>query len=89
MPYVNVDVDVDDFYDDLSSWEKEELISLLKKDGLLESKRLVEIDGDEEEATIGSPLDYEWVAMINKINEARYQLTSEQEQVLINLAKSL
>lgn len=89
MPYINVDVDVDDFYDDLSSWEKEELIGLLKKDGLLESKSLVEWDADEDEAIDGNPIDHAWAEMMNKINESRYQLTPEQETILINLAKSL
>jgi len=89
MPYIDIDIDIDDLYDELSSWEKEELIGLLKKDGLLESKSLVEWDAEEDEASEGSPMDHEWVAMINKINESRYQLTPDQEAILINLAKSL
>jgi len=91
MAYINVDIDVDDFYDDLSSRDKQELINLLKDDGYLESNRLVEaIDDDEDEDEFnGSPMDHEWYALINKINKSRYQLTKEQEQLLIDLAKSL
>jgi hypothetical protein len=89
MAYIQVDIDVDDFYDDLSSRDKQELINLLKDDGYLESNRLVEAIDDVDYEFEGSPLDHEWYAMINKINKHRYQLTKEQEQLLINLAKSL
>jgi hypothetical protein len=91
MAYINVDIDVDDFYDDLSSRDKQELINLLKDDGYLESNRLVEAIDDDEDADEfnGSPMDHEWYALINKINKSRYQLTKEQEQLLIDLAKSL
>jgi hypothetical protein len=86
MTYIQVDIDVDDFYDDLSSRDKQELINLLKDDGYLEKNQLVEAIDDEFN---GSPIDHEWYAMINKINKHRYQLTKEQEQLLIDLAKSL
>jgi hypothetical protein len=86
MTYIQVDIDVDDFYDDLSSRDKQELINLLKDDGYLEKNQLVEAIDDEFN---GSTIDHEWYAMINKINKHRYQLTKEQEQLLIDLAKSL
>jgi hypothetical protein len=50
---------------------------------------LVEVNGPDAEEIEGNLLDYEWIAMMNKINESRYQLTPEQETILINLAKSL
>jgi hypothetical protein len=89
MAYIQVDIDVDDFYDDLSSRDKQELINLLKDDGYLESNRLVEAIDDVDYEFEGSPMDHEWHTMISKINKSRYQLTKEQEQLLINLAKSL
>jgi hypothetical protein len=89
MAYIEVDIDVDDFYEVLSSRDKEDLINLLKDDGLLESKRLVKTLDEDVDEYEGSPVDHEWYAMINKINQSRYQLTDEQEQLLTNLAKSL
>jgi hypothetical protein len=89
MAYIQVDIDVDDFYYDLSSRDKQELINLLKDDGYLEKNQLVEALDDDEYEFEGSPLDHEWHTMISKINKSRYQLTKEQEQLLINLAKSL
>jgi len=90
MAYIQVDIDVDDFYDDLSSRDKQELINLLKDDGYLEKNQWVEaLDDEYDDEFNGSPIDHEWYAMINKINKSRYQLTKEQEQLLIDLAKSL
>jgi hypothetical protein len=89
MAYIQVDIDVDDFYDDLSSRDKQELINLLKDDGYLEKNQLVEALDDVDYEFNGSPMDHEWYALINKINKSRYQLTKEQEQLLIDLAKSL
>ena len=84
MAYTYVDVDVDDFYEELTPGEKLDLIDLLKQDGLLPS----DPDDDDEDGTV-SLADIEWAQMIQKINSARYQLTTEQESMLINLAKSL
>jgi len=84
MAYTYVDVDVDDFYEELTPGEKLDLIDLLKQDGLLPS----DPDDDDEDGTV-SLADIEWAQMIQKINSARYQLTAEQESMLINLAKSL
>jgi hypothetical protein len=84
MAYIEVDIDVDDFYSELSSREKRELINLLESDGLLPDTG----DADDTEL-VGSPMDHEWDEMLTKINNGRYQLTSEQEQLLITLAKNL
>jgi hypothetical protein len=85
MAYTYVDVDVDDFYEELTPGEKLDLIDLLKEDGLLPSDP---DDDDDEDGTV-SLADIEWAQMIQKINSSRYQLTAEQESMLINLAKSL
>jgi hypothetical protein len=85
MAYTYVDVDVDDFYEELTPGEKLDLIDLLKQDGLLPSDP---DDDDDEDGTI-SLADIEWTQLIQKINSARYRLTAEQESMLINLAKSL
>ena len=79
-----VDIDVEDFYEDLTPGEKLDLIDLLKEDGLLPS----DPDDEDDDGTV-SLADIEWAQMIQKINSARYQLTTEQESLLINLAKSL
>lgn len=90
MPYVEVDIDVDEFYNQLSSRERDELIGYLEEDGHLEAKGLVDSNlEDTEELLKGNVLDIEWAQLIQKINAARYRLSVEQEEILINLAKSL
>jgi hypothetical protein len=84
MAYTYVDVDVDDFYEELTPGEKLDLIDLLKQDGLLPS----DPDDDDDDGTV-SLADIEWTQLIHKITSARYRLTAEQESMLINLAKSL
>ena len=88
MPYIDIDIDVEDFYDELNRCEKEELIELLEQDGFLEKKQVLRASEDAD-GIEGNPLDHEWTEMMNKINQSRYQLTPEQEDILINLAKSL
>jgi len=88
MPYIDIDIDIDDFYDELNRYEKEELIGLLEQDGYLEKKQVFRAS-EEADGIEGNPMDHEWAEMMNKINESRYQLTPEQETILINLAKSL
>jgi len=80
-----VDIDVEDFYEDLGTGDKYDLIDLLKQDGLLPSDPE---DDDDDESNV-TALDIEWAQMIQKINSSRYQLSAEQELILINLAKSL
>ena len=79
-----VDIDVEDFYEDLTPGEKLDLIELLKEDGLLPS----DPDDEDDDGTV-SLADIEWAQLIQKINSARYRLTAEQEVTLIDLAKSL
>jgi|LakMenEpi03Aug12_release.lakeMendotaPanAssembly.Ray.scaffolds.fasta_scaffold4147050_1 hypothetical protein len=90
MAYVEVDVHLDEVYDNLSSWEKDELVEKLIEDGykMKDPNREYEDEYGDEEFN-GTPLDYEWKEMIKKINDSRYQLTPEQERMLVNLAKSL
>lgn len=87
MPYINIDIDVEDFYDDLTTSEKRDLIGFLQEDGMLESHHLG-TDGTDDVIN-ASPTDFEWIEMINKINEARYRLSAEQEEMLYNLANTL
>jgi hypothetical protein len=88
MPYIDIDIDVDDFYDGLSRYEKDELINLLEQDGYLE-KNQVFCASEEPDGIDGNPIDHEWTEMMNKINDSRYQLTPEQETMLFNLASTL
>jgi hypothetical protein len=83
MAYINVDVDVDinDIYDDLDDSEKQDLVALLAADGFL-STGLIDVVGN-------NILDSEWRDMLSKLDKARYQLSADQEKILQELVKNL
>lgn len=86
MAYINVFIDIDEFYRDLNRQEIIELIGFLKEDGYLKQSELIPYDSEEVD---GNPLDHAWVEMLQKIHTSRYQLTPEEETQLINIAKRL
>ena len=87
MPYIDVHIDVDEFYDQLDRRDKKELVEYLTQDGILEECKVVAFGSTDSQT--GSPLDHEWVEMLTKLDASRYQLTEEQEQILRNLIKQL
>ena len=78
-----VDVDVDDFYDELDKTEKKDLIDRLIEDGYI---RDTDLDTKYNET---SPAGQIFEDAINKIRANRLQLTLEQEEYILSLAKSL
>ena len=84
MAWINVDIDLDDVYDEMGRREKELMVEWLREDGYISAFNTGDAESDD-----ASPLDAEWNQMIQKIHEFRYQLTPEQEAVLINLYNAL
>jgi hypothetical protein len=81
MAYINVDVDINDIYDDLDDSEKQDLVALLAADGFL-STGLIDVVGN-------NILDSEWRTLLSKLDNARYQLSAVQEKILQELVKNL
>jgi hypothetical protein len=76
----DVDIDIDDFYRELSSREKQDLVDWLKEDGYLVG-RIAEYD------TLGTPMQDMFNENINKIKNSYYQLTNEEIELIEKLAK--
>lgn len=74
-----IDIDVEEFYDEMSKREKEEMLELLKQDFTVE----------EEDTSLVSPAGAIFRSAMEKITRSRLQLSIEQEDMLINLANSL
>jgi hypothetical protein len=72
--YVDEDISIEEFYDNMSKSEKKEMYKLLMKDV-------------EYEET--NPAQEIFNEAIDKIKSSRLQLSNEQEEMLLNLAKSL
>jgi hypothetical protein len=75
---VDVDVDVDDFLDNCSKKEIEEVIDWLKGNDYLKTPVVVQ--------QIDNLLDISFKEALNKLQDKRVYLTLEEEQFLINLA---
>ena len=84
MASINIDIDIDDLYWELRKREKEELVELLAEDGFC-----IATGSGALVSAHPSALDEIWHNTITKLLNARFQLNSEQEQMLIDLAKSL
>lgn len=84
MTWISVDIDLDDVYAEMGRHEKELMVGWLREDGYISAFNTGDAESDD-----ASPLDAEWNQMIQKIHESRYQLTPEQESVLINLYNTL
>jgi hypothetical protein len=75
---MDVDVDVDDFLDNCSKKEIEEVIDWLKGNDYLKTPVVVQ--------QIDNLLDISFKEALNKLQDKRVYLTLEEEQFLINLA---
>ena len=87
MPYIEIDVDVDDFYDELSIWEKQSLAEMLEKEGHC----ILEAEDYEDEFKIENPnvLDDMWVEDMKKLFHGRLQLSLEDEETIKKIANKL
>jgi len=83
MPYFTQDdefeIDVDNFYSEMSSREKEEMYDLLKADGYFSSFKLA----DEMPASVP---EWEFINIMSKISSNRLLLTSEEDEMLKRIA---
>jgi len=74
-----VDVDVDDFWYECSTREKEELIDMLETGGWV--KRITPKGTDPSE-TLPSLLDIEWQDMCHKLLGLRLNMSREDEDLI-------
>lgn len=90
MSYIQIDVGLDDIYEDLSSYNKMELTIWLEKDGYCTFEDDVE-DVDLEEFIIENPnyFDDEWTDMCKKIFHSRLHISQEDENKLREISNKL
>jgi len=85
MPYINVDIDLDDVYDDMNSYDKEQMAEWLEKDGFCTLKDEYKSDNEFE---IENPtlLDDIWTEVVKKLFNGRLQLSLEDEETITKIA---
>lgn len=79
---VDVDLDIDDVYGEMSLSDIKRLMKMLRSDGYITGS---DIDGE----LVNNPLDALYVEAISKLAKSRHLLTIEQEELIIKLAQSL
>jgi hypothetical protein len=87
MAYINVDIDLDDVYDDMSRYDKEQMAEWLEKDGFCTLG-----DKDEEDNwMIEDPnvFDEMYIEDIKKLFHGRLQLSNEDEETIRKIANKL
>lgn len=80
MPYLNFDVDIEDFLNECSDRDIENIITYLIEDGVLHEKEIFVISQD------GSLYEQEINGILQKINKNKLQLTIEEEETLRKIA---
>jgi hypothetical protein len=86
MPYIDVDVYVDDFLRGCSSREIKELIECLREDGHLPDAEERMVIGDTAQP-IENLHDEEWYDTIKKLAGLRLQMTLEDIETIKNITK--
>lgn len=88
MPYVRIDIDLDEIYDEMDRHDKREMASWLFDDGVLGSHPNPEIRKlvrDEEE----SYGEKEFKDALNKLWNAYHRLSDEEELLIKQIADRL
>lgn len=84
MPYISIDVDIDELLSDLSGRELQELVDELYDDGYIPTQ----ITGNPT-YTPQTLQDEDWAEAIGKLTEGRLRLSVEEEEYIKQIAKKL
>lgn len=79
-----IDIEVDEFWSSCSIGEKEELVDMLVEDGWVVRNSP---KGTDPESKLPSVSDLNWNDMINKLNNVRIQISSDDEETIKQIIK--
>lgn len=77
-----VDLDIDDIYYEMDSWDKDEIVKKLARDGYLEKKGYKEVDLDDEPDPMEG-LD-EWGVAAYKLSQVKQHSVSNEDMEIIS-----
>jgi hypothetical protein len=88
MPYISINVDLDEIYDEMSRYDKEEMAEWLIDDGILENHKNLNIRklvrGNEESFD-----EEQFRNNLTKLWSNFYQLSNEDEEIIKTIANKL
>jgi hypothetical protein len=85
MTYINIDVDLDDVVEQLSSREKQKLVDALYDDGYYQTELEKELDSDV--APTVSVNEQLFRTELSKISKNYVNLTNEDEELIMKIGK--
>jgi hypothetical protein len=80
--YTDVDIEIDEFVDDLTPLEVEELIDYLKEEGYLKNNDLKFLINNSENLN-----DNMWFETCGKLLNNRLQLTNEEQEMIEKISQ--
>ena len=88
MPYISINVDLDEIYDEMSRYDKEEMAEWLLDDGILENHKNLNIRklvrGNEESFD-----EEQFRNNLTKLWNSFYQLSNEDIEIIKTIANKL
>ncbi len=86
MAYINMDIELDEIIDGLSSYEKQELVDSLYDDGFYQKELEKEIEGyyDSDNVSLNEQLFRE---QPGKISSNFLSLTDEEQELILKISK--
>jgi len=78
MPYISVNVDLDEVYDELSTGDKKDLVEWLSDDGFIDTTITPKNSGLTNDA---------FNEMCSKLANVYYRMSKEDEEIIINMVK--
>jgi hypothetical protein len=85
MTYINIDVDLDDMVEQLSSREKQKLVDALYDDGYYQTELEKELDSSGESTV--SVNEQLFRTELSKISKNYVNLTNEDEELIMKIGK--
>jgi len=84
MPSFDIDIEVDEFWNSCSNREKEELLEILRDEGIIP----ITNDGlNPNLKSYLSPYETEFSKKLNQLNDCYYQLSNNDIQVIENIVR--
>lgn len=86
MTYINMNIDLDEIIDGLSSYEKQELVDELYQDGFYQKELEKQIEGfyDYDNASLNEQMFRE---QLDKISSNYLSLTNEEQEIILKISK--
>jgi hypothetical protein len=88
MSWVSIDVDLDDVYNEMSRWDKENMAEWLMDDGILNNHPNSKIR-ETTRNTNESPGEEQYRNDLTKIWNSFYQLSNEDIEIIKNIANKI